>query len=126
MDSKEAFKIGFLSRCVEEGLSQEKTAELAEKAAALVKSAGVVRDIADVVKGMGLPAVALAATVPVAAGGGAAYLYNKATDVDGEEVEEIKQKELAEEYARMADQLRRQSKLRKYKKDRESKGQVFF
>ncbi len=126
MESKEAFKIGFMSRCIEEGLSQEKTAELAEKAAALVKTSGTIGDISGLVKSIGVPAAALAAAAPVVAGGGAAYLYNKATDVDGEEVEEIKQKELAEEYARMADQLRRQSKLRKYKKDRESRGQVFF
>jgi hypothetical protein len=120
MDSTEAFKIGFLSRCVEEGLSQEKTAELVEK------GAGVVADAGKFLSEVGPKALMAALAAGPVLGASGAYLYNKATDVDATDVEEIKKKELADQYQRMAEQLDRQSDLRRYQQERKQKGQVFF
>ena len=121
MEPREAFKIGFMSRCVEEGLSQEKTAELMEKAAS-----GWASGMVDAGKAVLYPAAALALAAPPTLGGLAAYFKNKTMDSDTDDVEEIKQKEKADSYRRMADQLRRAKALRGRKSGRKRSGQVFL
>lgn len=117
MDPREAFKIGFMARCIEEGLSQEKTAELMEKAG---------NGLVDAAKAVAYPAAALALAAPPTLGGLAAYFKNKATDSDASEIEEIQQQEQAETYRRMADQLRRAKALRERKAGKKRSGQVFL
>lgn len=119
MEPREAFKIGFMARCVEEGLSQEKTAELMEKAA---EGWGLV----DAAKAVLYPATALALAAPPTMGGLAAYFKNKTLDSDTNDVEEIKQKEMADSYRRMTDQLRRSKALRERKASKKRSGQVFL
>jgi hypothetical protein len=128
MHPREAFKIGFLARCVEQGLSPEDTRALAKSASDCFEKAGFsgFKDVLDTAKGIGYPALAAAAAAPIALGGGAAYFANKATDTDATDIEEIKQKELVDTYRRMADQLRRQRKMRDYKAERKRTGQVFL
>tara|TARA_R110000751_G_scaffold62759_4_gene129716 strand:- start:416 stop:781 length:366 start_codon:yes stop_codon:yes gene_type:complete len=121
MEPREAFKIGFMARCVEEGLSHEKTAELMEKAADSTLSG-----IIDAAKSAIYPAVGLALAAPPTLGGLTAYFKNKTLDSDTDEVEEIKQKEMADSYRRMADQLRRSKALRGRKKSKKRSGQVFL
>lgn len=118
MDPREAFKIGFMARCIEEGLSQEKTAELMEKAA--------MGGLVDAGKAVLYPAAALALAAPPTLGGLAAYFKNKATDSDASEIEEIQQQEQADTYRRMADQLRRAKALRERKAGKKRSGQVFL
>ena len=120
MEPREAFKIGFLSRCVEEGLSQVKTAELIEKAAEL-------QGIVDAGKAVMYPAAALALAAPPTLGGLAAYFNNKVTDTsDSGDVEEIKQKELKETYRRLAQELRDTKNIRKRKSESKRSRQVFL
>src|SRR6056297_3719453 len=127
MQARDAFKIGFLARCVEEGLSPEATHDLAKSAAdCFDKYASGFKDIVDAAKGIAYPTAMLAAAAPIALGGGAAYFKNKATDTDATDIEEIKQKELLDTYNRMAEQLERQKQLRKYKAERKRTGQVFL
>jgi hypothetical protein len=121
MDPREAFKIGFMARCIEEGLSQEKTAELMEKAAD-----GGLTGLVNAAKAVAYPAAALALAAPPTLGGLAAYFKNKATDSDASEIEEIQQQEQAETYRRMADQLRRAKALRERKAGKKRSGQVFL
>lgn len=117
MEPREAFKIGFMARCIEEGLSQEKTAELMEKAGNGLVDAG---------KAVLYPAAALALAAPPTLGGLAAYFKNKTMDSDANEVEEVKQQEMADSYRRMADQLRRARALRERKASKKRSGQVFL
>ena len=118
MTPKEAFRFGFMARCIEEGLSHEKTAELIKKAD---------DNIIGMLKEVTYPALGLALATPPAVGGLAAYFANKATDTDASDVEEIKQKELIESYSRMAQQLERQKALRESKAERNKrKRQVFL
>lgn len=122
MEPQEAFKIGFMARCVEEGLSQEKTAELIEKAAD-----GTLSGLVEGAKAVAYPAAALALAAPPTLGGLAAYFNNKAVDTADEgDVEEIKKKELRESYRRMAEQLRESKRLRERKASRKRSGQVFL
>ena len=127
MHPREAFKIGFYARCVEEGLSPEDTRALVKSASdCFEKRAGGLKDLFDTAKGIGYPALGLAMAAPIALGGGAAYFTNKATDTDATDIEEIKQKELLETYRRMAEQMQRQRKMRDYKAERKRTGQVFL
>jgi hypothetical protein len=127
MHPREAFKLGFLSRCVEAGLTPEATQ-------ALVKSAGDcftkigwgLKDTVDAFKGVTYPALLAGAAAPIALGGGAAYLANQASDTDATDVDEIKKQELLDTYRRMSDQLQRRKKLQNYKADRKRTGQVFL
>lgn len=131
MEPNEAFKVGFLARCLEDGLSAEQTKELAKRAfdCSVEKQAGV----GDAIKGLMAGASGLAgpvilglAAAPPAIGGLSAYFYNKASDVDEAEVDDIKNRELVETYRRMADQLRRSKKLQNKKLLNKGRNQVFL
>jgi len=127
MHPKEAFKIGFLARCAEEGASPEETHVRAKVAADwFAKQAFGLKDTVEAVKGVSIPAMLGLGSLPILAGGGAAYFANKATDTDATDIKEIKNKELTDTYRRMADQLRRQRKLRDYKAERKQTGRVFM
>jgi len=128
MHPREAFKIGFLTRCVESGLTPEATHNL-------IKSAGDCfnkradswgKELFDAAKDVSIPTALMAAAAPVALGGGAAYFANQATDTDATDVEEIKQRELLDTYRRMSGQLKRRKQLQGYKADRKRTGQVFL
>lgn len=133
MRPNEAFKVGFLARCVEVGLSPTETKQLAKQASACFTKAGFASTLGGlgkltsaVVGSVGLPALTAAAVAPPALGGMAAYLYNKATDADANDVKEIKQKELIQTYRRMADQLRRHRRIREQRSSSNRSSQVFL
>lgn len=147
MQTKEAFKLGFLARCVEEGLSPEQTHTLAKMAADQLEKQSIspnplgwltgqvtapVKNITDAYKAVldsassTVPLAALAMAVPPALGGSAAWLANRATDTDATDIEQVKQKELSDTYRRMAAQMNRQKQLRNYKQERKRTGRVYL
>lgn len=135
MNQDEAFKLGFLSRCLEEGLSPAETNQLAklssdyfEKQASAASSVGSVLGSAlSGASNLAGPALALGLAAPPALGGISAYFYNKALDTDSNDaVDEIKKQELVETYRRMADQLRRAKSLRERKLGAKKRNQVFL
>lgn len=133
---QEAFKLGFLARCVEEGLSPEQTHNLAKQASlipfgdfignpakATVETGKSMVDLAK----SGVPLAMLGLAAPPAIGGLAAYMANKATDVDdAAAMEDVKKQELIDNYRRMAEQLNRQQQLRQYKQQRKRTGRVYL
>jgi len=155
MSPEESFKLGFYSRCVEEGMSASQIAALAKQAGdffdkqatapaaassfllpavsnavgglagAAKSSLGVARDATGLAKDLS-PLALLAAAVPPTIGGIAAVLKNTATDIGEEDVGEAKQQELSDTYRRMADQLRRQQAARRFKQNRKASGRVFM
>lgn len=140
MRPHEAFKLGFLARCVEEGLSPDQTHALAKQAADCCTKQAFLdflnnpakatvdtgKSTLDLVKGS-LPLLGLAAAAPPVAGALTAYLTNSATDVDdAAAVEDVKKQELIDNYKRMAEQLNRQRQLRDYKQQRKRSGRVFL
>jgi len=135
---KEAFKVGFLSRCVEDGLSLEQThARVKQAMDMLQKRAGVTDtllsvpgkalDLAKPVMGAGLNwGIPLALAAPPIVGGIAGYSLGKMGDVDDTDVDEIKKRELIEAYKRYADAMQQAKKVRDYQTKRKQTGRVFL
>ena len=112
MTPKEAFRFGFLARCVEEGLSSAQTQQIIKRAFALSDVAKFTWPLA---------------AIPPTLGAAAAVLKNRALDTEDQGfTEDVQQQELAETYRRMSEQLRRQSQMRAYKKKRTRAGQIFL
>lgn len=128
MTPREAFRFGFLARCVESNLTPEQTHELAKTAFDVLEKQAMqpVQAMVDAAKAVGYPAAALALAAPPALGGLAAYFSNKATDIDDDDVESIKRQELISQYRRMTDQLNRAKRLRLQSQDKKRTGQVFL
>lgn len=149
LTSREAFKVGFLSRCVEEGVAPEDIGAVVEKTAAsldatvtsldkqagplsdLLRAPGALLDLAGrvagpaigVIGGYGVPA---AIAAPLAAGAGAGYFAAKSSDVSDEDVEAIRMRELVEEYRRQSEKVERDERVRKYRKKRKQTGRIFL
>lgn len=134
LSPQDAFRVGFLERCVEIGLAPAqiqalaKTAELV-LAAPAVKRAGVLGDVGKLagkavggVLSLGIPA-ALAA--PPLLGGTAGYALARATDIDDTDIDDIKGNEVIDEYRRQADRLKRQQLVRRYQQLKRRTGRVF-
>jgi len=114
MNTKEAFKVGFLHKCAEDGLTPEQTFARAKKATAMMKVAGAGAELLggakDVVGGagsllwrLGLPAALLGPPAVGALGGyGIAQLGEETFDA-----EEAKKRELVAAYERASQQLER-------------------
>lgn len=111
MDDAHLFKLGFLTRCAEEGLTGEDLAvRLARVAAFAEKSAGPVGDIATAGGTLlGLP-IAGSLLAGGALGYGAAKLTAPKLDED-----EMKNNELVNTYKVMAARARAKRKLREYR-----------
>jgi len=134
----ESFKAGFLTRCVEEDTSTEEALSRIKTASdqldALEKQAGIIDSLSKLVGGVVSPAVekiinygsAAAIFGPPILGGAAGYGVSRLTDVDEEDVDDIKKQELIDEYKRQADKLRQSKALRMYRNSRKSRGGVYL
>jgi hypothetical protein len=135
MQVHEAFKLGFLSRCVEEGMNPEQTHGLSKMAASLFEKQALINlpsptgEVRNAVGTLGdiAPYLAAGLAIPPALGGLAAYFANQATDTESSQgVDNIKRQELQETYERMAGQLQRQKERQDYKAKRKSTGRIFL
>ena len=122
MTPQEAFKIGFLARCVEENYGPEKIAALSGMMTEKVGFTGVLGELTDTATDTAKATAILGGTAllsaPWLAGGGLAYAANKASDPTHADIDEIKNQELIDEYTQAAQQLKQQQDLRKYKQQR--------
>jgi hypothetical protein len=138
MDSKEAFKLGFLSRCVEEGLPPAKINSMVKQADYLIK-AGILSLFSPVeagkmagkatgaaAKNLAIPLIGLTLAAPPTAGALSAYLINKATDEDDLNIADLRNMELANEYANMTARLNAGIKLKQLNKNKKNRGQVYL
>jgi hypothetical protein len=126
MQVHEAFKLGFLSRCVEEGMSPEQTHGLSKMAASLFSPMGEVNNAVSAA-GSIAPYLMAGLAIPPAIGGIAAYFANQAADTEGSRgIENIKRQELQDTYERLAGQLQRQKERQDYKAKRKSTGRIFL
>lgn len=134
LTDKEAFKVGFLARCVHDGLTPDQmlarvkqASDMLEKRAfiggLLSGAAGAVGGAAKSIAGYGIP---LALAAPPILGGLAGYGLAKATDIDDTDVDAIKNQELVEEYRRQAERLKRQKAVRDYTKQVQHTGRPFM
>lgn len=135
LTAQEAFKVGFLARFVEEGLNADQMLDRIIQAAAVVeKHAGIIGDIGglatNVGKGIGDFALGYGAPALIAAppilGGMAGYGLARATDIDDCDIDEIKNRELVDEYHRQSQKLKRQKAVRDYSKAKQQTGRIFM
>lgn len=130
MDTKLAFRISFLRQCTNNGLTIKQAKDLLQKLqtdkatllkfAARIKRAdpldailktigGVSHAVSDGAvaagKAVGVPALLAAAVVPPAIGYAGGKMLSSATDYDDTDVQEIKLRELIDEYRRSTQSL---------------------
>lgn len=127
LSSRDAFKVGFLGRCVERGMSPSQIKEAADKLAGLLGDAvgavgGAAKGVTNAALGWGIP---LAAAAPPVLGGMAGFGLAKATDIDDTDIDDIKDREVIDEYRRQAERLNRQRLVRQYAQSRRRTGRIF-
>lgn len=117
LTSREAFKLGFLARCAEEGLSADQIAGRVKAAADKFASflGGVTGGLGSAAGSVLSTGVPLALIAPAALGGVAGYGLSRMTDIDDTDVAEVKNRELLDTYAQETAKLRRQKAVRDYK-----------
>lgn len=122
LDPRQAFKAGFLARCVADGLALPRIRELAKQAAertgmlgslmaapsaalhTLGKGLDLARPVASGILGYGLP---LALAAPPIAGGILGFAGGRATDLEDTDVREIQRREVIDELRRQTERLQR-------------------
>jgi hypothetical protein len=122
---KEAFKVNFLQKCAEEGLTLEEVhegvKELLEQEKRAFPGEGLLGKAVENIMGAGRDAAGLATrtaligglVAPPALGFGTGYMLGKSTDVSDEDAAELKKRQLIAEYRRLTDRIskRKQSPL---------------
>jgi DNA-binding LytR/AlgR family response regulator len=123
MNSKEAFKAGFLLRCADAGMTGAEVAATMQKAAEIVEKRGLsVEGLASGAAGLASPVTNFAQNAllfgaigaPIAAGYGVAHMANEALNPEVDE-DDVKKQELIDElqhYARQARERRSALSLR--------------
>jgi hypothetical protein len=124
LTEREAFKVGFLARCAEEGLGRGQVLALVKDAAD--KVAGIIGDVAGIGKDVFSVAAPVALLAPPALGALAGAGLAKATDIDPSDVEDIKDREVIQSYHRESARLRRQRAVRDYARARAASGRTFL
>jgi len=119
---EQAFKVGFLLRCADEGLTQDEINQRVKTAAAMplmTKSAIIDRIISAVpplLTGTGILAASLGTALPVLGGAGAGYTAAKLTSDTKDDVEQAKQDEITGEYYRLAEEAKRNAARKRLQK----------
>jgi hypothetical protein len=150
MTEKEAFKFGFVARCVRDGVNPQEiplrikqaTEKLAGGPALAAGAAGagaglgamassavspLLNASGSVLSSIGWPAIAALGLTPMVAGGTAAYLKNKALDTDDStDIQAAKAEELIDTYQQMTERLKQRRREIEAKKLRSSNRQVFL
>jgi len=141
LSPQEAFKLGFLSNCVEKGLSIAQMREEVKKASAQLddmdkeaafdwfapERGAIVDDVGDIAKDIGRTALITLGLAPPALGATAGILHSRVSDVDDEDVDDIKKNELADEYRRQAQRLRQSARMRDYRESKKNRsGSIYL
>lgn len=124
MNAREAFKYGFMSRCVEAGLTTPAEMLGRVKAAGILDALGF-GAVSEGVKGLfggakelvgtGGPLLGAAALgLPPALGAVGGYTASKLSDISDVDVDEAKKQELINEYRSQSERLRREGALRRF------------
>lgn len=111
LTARQAFKVGFLRKCAELGMSDEETEATIKSAIlgldAVINAVGTAGSKA---LQIGTP---LALAAPPLAGAALGYGLSRATDVDDTDVAELRQRELVDEYRRLTARLRQRREMLK-------------
>mgnify|MGYP003626125732 CR=1 FL=1 len=135
LSPQEAFKLGFLSKCVEQGLTVSQMRAEVKKASDeldLIEKEAVFdwfqperREVWDTIGNLaetaGTGVLGALALGPPAAGAAAGILHSQLSDVDEEDVEDVKKRELVDEYLRQAEKLRQSARMREHRDSRKKR-----
>lgn len=127
LTTEQAFKVGFLLKCAEDGLTLRETNERIKQTIATLEKRAIIWPL---LAGLGTGAAwlggkaigaipgtlsaagTLGIAAPVVAGAGGGYLLAKGTSADKHLVGDAKQDEILGEYERLADEARRRARLK--------------
>lgn len=134
MTEKEAFVLGFIHRCVADGLNAEQISAQVKKAEDVLsaalnhaeKRAGILGDVAGAVGNVATTALPLAIAAPPILGGLGGYALARATDIDDTDVEDVKSRELIDTYKVEAEKLRRAKQQRAAKQQQMSRVRGYY
>ena len=121
--AQEAFKLGFLSNCVERGLSIEEMRSRVKTAMDSLDSfekrgiAGeqTISKLLEILGASSKYALGALAFAPPAIGAAGGSMTSKLTDVDDDDIGDVKKEELIDEYRRQARKLRQTKQLRTFR-----------
>ncbi len=125
---KQAFVVGFMRRCIDDGLSAAEMEGRVKQAedllagalkSALDKGAGLLGDVVGAAGGVASTALPLALAAPPLLGGLAGYTAARMGDIDDTDVDDVRQQELKDTYKLEAEKLRRQKAFRDLQKSRQ-------
>jgi len=133
LDKRQAFKLGFLTRLADEGMSPAQIEETVKSAAIsdfVTKPWNVAWDIGGSTAktvGGGLANMGMLGAIagPPLLGALAGYGAARMTDIGDEDVEELRQQELINEYRRLADRARQNKMVKDYRTQRKTTGRYF-
>lgn len=110
---REAFRIGFLKRCVDDGLTPVQTRDRFEKAAEFLEKQGtsMLGEAGGALNKLLGSAATYGVALPIAAGVGGGYLANKMTEDDLDE-DDVRKRELIEELQHWTRRANEQNKLK--------------
>ena len=131
---RDAFKVGFLQQCAAEALTPEQMLQRIKAAKDVLEKKAGIGDLVSgtahaaggLVKTLGSYAIPIGLAAPPVLGGLAGYGLAKATDLDDTDVDDIKNRELVEEYQRQAERLKGQKQVRDFSKEVQRTGRVFM
>lgn len=137
LSPQEAFKLGFLSNCVEKGLSIEQMREEVKKASDQLvdvekraflepERAALWDDLGDLLKDVGRIGMGGLILGPPAIGAAGGILHSRLSDVDDEDVEDVKKREVADEYRRQAQRLRQTARMRDQRTFKKRSGGLYL
>ena len=106
----EAFRVGFLYKCADDGLTPDQIRQRVEVAASLVeKHAGLLGDLGSAASQLGTWGTAGAIAAPIGVGAVGGYMAHKLQEDDLDE-DDVKQQELIDEMRRWARRAHEQRK----------------
>ena len=142
LTAQDAFKVGFLARCVEDGLDESQIVASVKRASDMMEKyasgggggilgslpvvGGLLGGAANAVGSMAPYAATAAIAAPPLLGGAAGYALAKGTDIDDRDVEDVKNREVIDEYARQTEKLRRLKQVKDYMKSKQTTGRIFM
>jgi len=127
LTAREAFKVGFVARCVEHGMTAQQMAGAVKAAMDKLALFGAVGDAATALTQLvGSVGVPLALAAPPILGGIAGAGLAKATDVTDKDVADIKDREVIDTYRTEAAKVRRQQAIRRLQQAKQSRGGRMF
>lgn len=111
LTDRERFKLAFLQRCADNGLTLEQTYETVKQAflGGLLSGAG--NFAGRTASALGRAGLTGALLVPTAAGAATGYMLGSGSGASDEDIEEEKQREIIDAYREAAERARRRNQL---------------